>query len=131
MNGFILSLIACLNATAFASTNQYRIETRLFVDGKLISSPQIVTRENEAAEISETNENPRNQVKIKVVASDVSDERVKDEVLMKFDVEYASDHRWVKSAPQVLAKPGSEATIRVADRQGDRDVQMKVIVTRQ
>ena len=82
--------------------------------------------------MSQVSENPHKEMKMQVVASDAGDERVKDEILMKFKVLYQSDTRndSIKE-PQVLAKAGSEATIRLGDRQGDRDMQMKVVVSRE
>jgi len=131
MKGFVLSLVALSCTTTFANnTNRYIIKTQILVDGKVVSQPQVVATENEAAEVSLVND-PQNEVKMRVVASDVADEKVKDEILMKFNVEYNSPTRMIKASPQVLMKQGSEATVRLANRQGDHDVQMKVIATRQ
>ena len=131
MKGFVLFFAALFSFTTFASTNHYHINAKIFIDGKLVASPHIVTLENEEAEINQVSENPHKEMKMRVIASDTGNEQVKDDILMKFHVQYLSDTRIVESNPQVLAKAGSEATIRIGDRQGDRDIQMKVVVSRE
>lgn len=124
MKGFILLAVTFFSVTAFAN-NRYKINAKIFVDGKLVSTPQLIVNEGELAEMD------IDHVKFKVLATDVADEKVKDEILMKLNVEYNSDSRQIVAAPQILAKAGSEATIRLADRHGNRDAQMKVVASRE
>src|SRR5258707_908767 len=102
------SVIAVLTSTAvFAVPKHYRINSQLFIDGKLVSSPQVIANAGEPAEIMQVSENPHKEVKMKVVATSLSNENIRDGILLKFDVEYISGSRTVKSSPQILAKSGS------------------------
>jgi hypothetical protein len=130
MNGIVLSIVALFCSTSFASTNRYFIKTQLLVDGKLVAQPQISALEDEAATM-EIADNKDGNLKMQVVATGAGSEEVKDAILMKFNLEYTNANRLVKSSPQILIKEGSEATVRLADRQGNRDVQMKVVVKRE
>ena len=130
MKGFVLSGVALFGISSFAATNRYFIKTQLLVDGKLVATPQVSALENEAATM-EINDGKAENIKMQVVATAPGREEVKDAILMKFHLEYSSATRTVNSSPQILIKEGSEATVRLADRQGDHDVQMKVVVKRE
>lgn len=130
MKGFVLLLVAWIASSSLASTNSYFIKTQLLVDGKLVATPQMVVLENEPASL-EIKDSPDQEIKVGVTATSTATAEVQDDILMKFNLEYSSPDRLVKSSPQLLIKEGSEATVRLADQKGDRDVQMKVVVTRQ
>jgi len=130
MKGFILLAVTFFSVTAFAS-NRYKINAKIFVDGKLVSTPQLIVNEGEPAEMEINDSTTHNKMKIKVVATDVADEKVKNEILMKMQVEYNSPSHQFMAAPQILAKAGSEATIRLGNGKGHTDAQMKVVASRE
>jgi hypothetical protein len=131
MKGIILLVVALFSFTTFA-TNRYKINAKIIVDGKEVSNPQLVVNEGEPAEVEIDNSpGKKENVKFRVLATDVADEKVKNEILMKFNVEYKSATRDVRAAPQVLAKEGSEATVRIGNRTGMHDIKMKVVASRE
>lgn len=129
MKGLILLAVTFFSATAFAS-HRYKISAKIFVAGKLISTPQMLINEGEPAEMEIGDAQAHDRIKLKILATDVADEKVKDEILMKMNVEYTSPSHQIITAPQILAKPGAEATIRIGARR-DIDAQMKVVASRE
>ena len=57
------------------------------------------------------------KMKMKVIASELRDEKIADEILMKFEVEYISGDRTAKMSPQISVTPGSEATVTIGKTQ--------------
>lgn len=122
-------LIALVTAPiAFAATQHYQLDSKVFVDGKLISSPRLTVYANEAAEIKQHLDSPASELRMKVIASDVTNENVQNGILMKFDVSYLTGGRTIKSSPQIIAKAGEPATIEVGNK--ERTVKIEVIATR-
>lgn len=124
---FTLSLFA---ATALAAPHQYKIETQIFIDGKIVSSPKVITLENKAAEMTQVSENPYKQLKMKVIASENSANKIKDGISMKFDIDYITEGKTIQSSPHILVQSGKEAIITVGDKNGTR-IELKVTATRE
>ena len=120
---FVIAMLAA--PIAFATAQQYQLDSKVFVNGKLISSPRLTTNANESAEITQHSDIPISDLRMKVIASDMTNENVKNGILMKFDVSYLVNGRTIKSTPQILAKAGEPATIEV----GDKGSTMKIEVT--
>lgn len=131
MTRFFVFLGLLISVTGQAATNQYLIKSQLYINGKLISSPTISTLANEPAEITQVRENPHEELKFKVVASEKSTIDLKDGILMKLDLEYSAGTDLIKSSPQILTKAGSESTIFVGTGSGNEDILLKVTATRQ
>ncbi len=131
MKIFILSSVALISSIAIAATKHYRIETQILVDGQLVSSPKVITNGDKATEISQISENPHKELRMKIIASDLTSDKVKDGILIKFDVEYVSGSKVVKASPQVLAKAGSEATIEIGNPESHQNLKMKIVATRE
>lgn len=130
MRVFALGLLALCASVTFASTKHFRIAAEIYVDGKLVSTPRVVTNADESAEINSVSENPHQELKLKVVASDDTT-KVRDGIRMKFDVEYFDGFKTVKSSPKIVAKPGSESTIYVGNSKLAQGVEMKFVATRE
>ena len=113
---------------SFAATQSYQITTKFFVDGKLVSSPRITTLPGEAAEVSQHSDDSPDNIKIKVIATDLSNDKVKDGILMKFDIVYQNGARILKASPEILAASGSDADITIGDKKGE--IQLKVTAIR-
>jgi len=125
-----MGLLTSHNASALSKN--IMISAKLFINGKLISSPKIITIAGETAEISQISEEHQSIYRMKVLATNASDEKIKDGILMKFDIEANDGTSIIKSTPQVLTKIGSEATITVnGDQANQKELMLKVIATRQ
>lgn len=126
---FVMGLFMTL--AAFAAPTTYHIHSQVFIDGKLISSPRIVTLAGEAAEITQTGDNQTDKFSLKVTPENISNNEIKDGILMKFDIEYTYGSRSIKSSPQVITKSGSEASVSIGKIQGKEEVLLKVTATRE
>ncbi len=124
-------LVLLVPMFSFAATKSYKIATKFFVDGKLVSAGQMITLPGKAAELSEQSDDAENTLKIKVVARDSSNKTTKDGILMKFEVEYQKGPRTIKSSPEILTQSGSEASVSVGGKEIKEDFQLKVIAIRQ
>lgn len=131
MKIFLVALGLFVAAAAHATPNTYRIDSQLFIDGKLISSPKIITNAGESAELTQVGNNPNDKLSFKVVPEDFNNDKIKDGILMKFNIEYIYGSRSVKSSPQIIAKSGSEASISIGKMQNKEEVLLKVIATRE
>lgn len=125
---FVVTILS--SPLVFATVQHYQIDSKIFVDGKLVSSPRVITNANEVAEISQVSENSKNELRMRVVASDMTNEHVKDGILMKFDVSYTINGRTIKSSPQILAKTGQPASIEVGDETGKPAMKIELTATR-
>ena len=119
-----------LSATAFSATKSFDVKAKVSLNGKLVSTPHLVTLPNELASISEVDKN-KNEMKIELVASDYSNEKTKDGILMNFTVSYLKNGKQtIVARPKIVALPGETATISVGNR-GDVDaLELKVVATR-
>lgn len=129
-------LVTLISMTATAAPNAYMISAQFFINDKLVSSPRIVTLAGEPSEISQVGEKPNSnelqKFRMKVLATEISNETIQDGILMKFEVESVTGSHTFKSTPQVLTKLGSEATISIGDTPASKEkLFMKVIATRQ
>lgn len=135
MKFICMSIALLISATSFAASTPtvYRINSQVFVDGTLVASPRIVTLANQAAEVKQASDddNKPAMVRVKVVPSDAQHEKIKDGILMNFEVEYVAGSRKIKSSPQILAKPGSEAIISLGQAQGHEELLLKVTAHRE
>lgn len=115
----------------FASTKAFDVKAKVSVDGKLISSPHIMTKPNELASISQKVENNR-KILIELTASDYKSKDTKDGIMMKFAISRVeAGKRTLISTPQIVALPGEEAEIAVGQTATKTEsVKIKVIATR-
>ncbi len=127
------SLVGCVTmpkeAVEINEPTQYLVSSKIYINGELISSNRIATLENFSSGISETSEDPKRKFfQMKVVASEISNEKIKDGILLKYDIEYLSGKRTISSKPQIIAKAGTEATIEIS---GKDKIELKVTATRE
>lgn len=118
-------------ATGFAEGSHYKIMAQLFVRGRLVSTSQLLINEGEEAQVNTVSENPHREVKFNVVAFEATSDRVKEAILLKFEMEYFNGVKTRKASPEILAKAGVESTISMGDKAANRKMEMKVIVTRE
>ncbi len=117
-------------SSALAATEHYQIDSKIFVGGKLVSAPRLVTNPNEAAEIKQVSDDKKETLMIKVVASDVTNEHVSNGILMKFDVSYTANGKTINSSPQILANSGEPASIEVTALDGKPAMKLEVTANR-
>ena len=133
MNRKAFLVLTLLSATTWAAPTQYRINSQVYIDGKLVSSPKIITMANETAEIRQTTDNTEgaSDIRVRVTPSEFQNDAIPDGILMKFEVEYKAGNRVVKSSPQIIARSGSEAEVTVGRTPGQDDLKLKVTATQE
>ncbi|MCC6138947.1 MAG: hypothetical protein IT287_09970 [Bdellovibrionaceae bacterium] len=120
-----------ISIQTYANTKEFDIKAEISIDGKIVSKPQIITKPNETASISQDNGGKNAKTIIEVIASDDVSGKVKDGIMMKFTVSYINGKkRTVVSKPQIIAKSGETAEIAVGDKGQPDALMMKVIATR-
>ncbi len=128
----IITTFVLLASSSVWATPMYRVQSQIFMNGKLLSKLSIITQAGTIAEISQsTDQDPSEKMRLSVLPSDVSNEKIKDGILMQFQVDLSSGLRTFHVEPQVIARPGSEALITVGSTVDHEEFTMKVIATRE
>lgn len=126
----IASLLSAIVVQAAPTT--FKIQSELYIDGKLVASPRITTLAGEQASIEQSSDqNPLDRLKISVIPSNMSHEKMKDGIFMQFEVQVQSGEDKLQVSPQILAKSGSEAVITIGSTDDDHEIMMKVMATRE
>jgi ribosomal protein S4 len=107
---------------ALAAPTHYTITAKVFIDGKLIGSPRMTVNQGEPAEITSASENPHNELKVKIVAS----ESTEDGVAMRLEVENKSESGTIQAHPEIVAKLGSETSITPTTNSNYPNAKMKI-----
>lgn len=126
-----IGFLFLITSTSLAVQHKYRIQSQILIDGKVVSTPNIITMENEKANIQQVIENPDQEIKLEVIASELNNDKIKNRILMNFDVHYVSGNKNIKSNPQVIAKSGSEAIVTIGGKENSPELQMKILAIRE
>ena len=110
----------------------YQIRTEVYIDGKLISSPTIITREGETASISQNAQNEtENNLTVGMVATEQPTLSGKDGILLKLNVEYKNGIHSGRFNSEVLTASGKQATVKPNSGTSSEGVELKITATRQ
>jgi len=130
MLGIVLFLTG---GTAIATTagvpikeSIFKITSKIFIDGKLVTSPQIVAKANQKASIVLSGTDGGQGLGIESVAKDLS----KDNIEISYDIQYTDGEEKMHFKPKLVVTPNQEATMRIAS-DSDHSYEMKVIAERQ
>lgn len=129
-----LSLILLFTGgTAIATSNvllmdksMFKITSKIFIDGNLVSSPQIVTYANQKASITLADSNGSQRLKISLIANDIPQNKIK----VSYDIQYRNGHDSIQTQPVMILVPGKEAVINIVSNSG-HSYELKVIAKRQ
>lgn len=131
IGGLCMILALLGSATAIAASagasrfsGQYMIKAQIFVDGQLVSTPQIVSLKNEEALIEMKSRHPETELKLKVVATDFKDRP--EAIELKMSVEYKNADRQVSANPHIAVLPGEQGSVTIAqDPQGTFEMKLE------
>jgi hypothetical protein len=112
-------------STGMIDKNFFKITTKIIIDGKLISSPQILAKENQEASIVLANNTQG--LKMKLVANNNAKNNA---IEINYDIEYKNDKDEMRANPHMIIMPNQEGTIRIASDSG-HSYEMKVIAEKQ
>ncbi|MBX3710263.1 MAG: M56 family metallopeptidase [Gammaproteobacteria bacterium] len=134
---FILSLVILLGgSTAIGMTsgikekNFFIIKTKIIVDGKLVSSPEILAKENQKASITLTNntDNSGTQgLRMQLMAQGAVRN---DAIEINYDIEYKNGKEEIRTNPQIIVVPNQEAEINLSS-DSKHSYKMLVVAKRQ
>jgi hypothetical protein len=105
--------------------NYFRITTKIIVDGKLVSTPQILAKENQQASI--TINNNAQKFKMQLLAKN---DAKNNAIEINYDLEYKNGKEEMRTNPQIIVIPNQESVIRIASDSG-HSYEMKVTAERQ
>jgi hypothetical protein len=101
--GFVLVSLFALNG--FSAISDYKVDTKVYLNDHPV---------------------PAREAKVKVLSISKADAKLKDGILMKLAVEVHSNGKTVRSTPEILTRPGSEATIFVSEGEAADELKVKV-----
>ena len=116
-------LLACSNAIAMTSgiadkKTVFDMTFKIFIDGKLITSPRIVADANQPASIYSFNKSGAEDFKINVVARNAAMPRNQNAIGMNFDVQYKDGEEKMHSKPAFLLASNQEGSIKFSSKTG-------------
>lgn len=127
----ILIISLFLSSIAMSATKSFDLKMELSIDGKHVSSPHIISLPNQKASITQRDDNKKEESFIEVTASDVTNDKIKNGIFMKFVVGYNKEgQRKIISQPEILAKAGEEAEITVGSDDATETLKLKVVANR-
>ena len=88
----------------------FDVQSKIFIDNKLISSPRIVAKANQVSAISISNNAATSVLKMKLIATDHN----KNTIAIKFDVQYKNGNEKFHSTPELILSPNQEKTIKLS-----------------
>jgi len=123
--------IAAIAATSGVSNLQtrFKIKSQIIVGGRIVASPQMIVLANEEGIIEESNDNPKVNLRMKLVASDYANEKISDGIEMKFKVEYMEDGHAMRANPHVIVSSGETATVFYGSNDATK-VEMRIVADR-
>jgi hypothetical protein len=119
---FLLLFLAPLAASA--ATTEYDIQAQLFVEGKLVASPRLLTVPGEPAELSQMTDTSKDKIRIRIIATDDS-HKIENGIALKFEIYYRKGKKIVESSPEITAKPGEQNTLDIG-KANHQNVELKV-----
>jgi Zn-dependent protease with chaperone function len=130
-----LSFLGSLTAIATASDlpslkGHFYIRADMILNGKIVSSPQFKVLPEEPALLEMISDNPKNELKIKLVASDSENAEVPEGIELQMAVHYQLQDRLFKFNPHVIVVPGEDSKF-VIGTDGNSTLEMKLRAERQ
>jgi hypothetical protein len=131
--GFVI-LLTCGGTFAMTgnTANQsvlYHIQSKIYLDKKLVASPRIMTRANQRASISLSKKDSPDNLTLSLVASDAAKTKKGEPIRIKFDVRYANGKEKLHSNPQIIVLPNQMGGLSFSSDKG-HVFEVQVIATR-
>ena len=99
------------SSIAFATPSEFNITSKVFIDGKLISSPHLIVRVNQPATVVILNDSGTEKLKLDVIANDAVAPGIQDAIKMNFDIHYVNGDNKFHSKPVFVVAPRQEGNI--------------------
>lgn len=125
----INSINIVLAAKNIEKKNFFNIHTKIMIDKKLVSTPQIITRENDKASIIVAKEGGSEALNMEVVAKSYPANTSKNAIQLNFDIRYKNGNENIHTKPKLILLSDQEGRVRVASDSG-HIYEMYVLVER-
>ncbi len=122
----LLSATTCvaLNSGVVANKPVYDVRSKIYIDGKLVSSPRIMMVANSPAMIFFEDKDKHEKLNIKLIAKNARQHGI----LLNYDVQYHAGNQHLSSKPQFILLPNKEGKLTLS--QNGHALQMVVIANR-
>ena len=129
MKKMAVLLFLMVGSSALATLRTYDLKVNLTMNGKHVSSPQIIAKEGETA--SMTQELNGEKIFMDVIATE-NTAKDKNAIFMKFSVGTisAKGEKKIISTPQILALENQKAEIQVVDEKDHENLSISVVAIR-
>lgn len=107
----------------------FDITSRIFIDGKLVSSPRIISRTNQFASIFISNKSGTDSLRIGLLARDATAPGIKDAIAINFDFQYKNGEEKMHSKPEFVLAPNQEGSIKISS-DSNHSYEMQVVAKR-
>lgn len=117
-------------ALTFAATKSYKVSTQVFVAGKLIGTPQLIAVPGKEVSIAqEKNGGPK--FTIKLTASDFSNEKIKNAIMLKLNFQVIIDGVSKQGKATFATLPGNQGSIRLGQSGNHPDAELVLTAVRE
>lgn len=127
--GSALLLTASTAIAAATSNDTFKISSKIFLDGKLVSSPKMVATANKHATLTTTSQDGKDKFKIDVIAKNISLPDKREFVQMNFDIQIQEGDKTIHTRPVFLLIPGKEGMLQLSS-DSRREIAMKVVAVK-
>lgn len=115
--------------------NNFRIDSKILIAGKIVSNPRIIAVANEIAIIEEVSDDESSYLKIQITANEAT--QIINGINLNMIVDYRAEGRNVHVEPKLIVKDGEEAVVTLnldhalskAGVGSDSDFVMRLIAT--
>lgn len=129
----LTSLSAVVMASGFTlKKNYFKISSKIIVDGKVVSNPVILAKENQPAliVITNTNHNGAQGLRMKLVAANATRFGLNKAVEINYDIEYKNGSNEMRANPHIIVEPNQEEKIKLSSN-AEHVYEMQVIAERE
>ncbi len=129
MTKLLLVAFTFFGFSAFANPQVYDLKMELFINGKHISSPRIITRGNETASISQKTDTEESFIDVIATEGEIDGNKG---ILMNFVVGLIGKDgkRKILSNPRILTRENEKAEIKVGNNRDADAMSISVIAKR-
>lgn len=96
----------------------FNVQSKLYVDGRLVSSPRIVTRANQKASIDFSEQKNKEFLKMELIARDEPKTDHTNSIKINFDIVYKLGNENMHSKPRLVVLPGQMAIVKFKTESG-------------
>lgn len=129
MKILLLVTLTVFSFSTFA-TSGYKLQMNVLMDGKLVSSPELIVEKDKKAMLIQENADSKVKTEISILASEGNIDGNTGILLDMSVAQLIGDDRTIISAPQILVSEGKEALFESSNADGTDKFELKVVPTR-